>query len=334
MRFLLRSEIERPALTSCSRGRRRIASLRSPGWGRRRGSTGVRDFDIEQAARNACVTVGITKPHLIPIKVAENGIFRLPDQQLVVRVARAGQIDAARRELEIARWLQVNDVGAVEPGGTRADFVVVDGRPVTFWRELPAHRPGTEQEIAEALRALHSLSAPDFLYEVQPFVRLEERIDAASTVLPQDRQWLRGRLSDLRAAWAELVPGRSWGPIHGDAWEGNVVTTDAGVTTFLDLERASVGPPEWDLTSTAIKHSSFGWISMQRYESYWRAYGYDVTTWSGFLVLRDIRELRMTCMAAQAAGSKPAHAAQAQHRVDCLRGRFGARPWSGWEPIP
>ncbi|WP_406265656.1 phosphotransferase [Nocardia sp. NBC_00881] len=293
------------------------------------------DADIAQIAQKACAAAGIAAPHLVPIKVAENGIYRLPEHQLVVRVARAGQSAAARRELEVAGWLQDNAVAAVRPAGTGSDLVVIDERPVTFWRELGPHRPGTEREIATALRALHSLPAPGFLNEVKPFVRLTERIDAAATISPDDRQWLRDRLSELHAEWAGLDPGRPWGPIHGDAWEGNVVTTvDLGVTTFLDLERASIGPPEWDLTSTAIKHSSFGWISTSRYEAFWREYGYDVTTWSGFSLLRGIRELRMTCMAAQAAGSNPAHTAQAQHRVDCLRGRVGPRPWSGWEPIP
>ena len=124
------------------------------------------------------------------------------------------------------------------------------------------------------------------------------------------------------------------GSIHGVAWAGNAVTTDTGVTTFHGLERASIGPPEWDLISTAIKHSSFEWITERQYELFWRAYGYDVTTWSGFSLLRGIRELPMTCVAVQAAGAKPAHAAQAQLRVNCLRGRSGARPWIGWEPIP
>ncbi|PRY31701.1 phosphotransferase family enzyme [Umezawaea tangerina] len=45
--------------------------------------------------------------------------------------------------------------------------------------------------------------------------------------------------------------------MHGDAWVGNVVATDDGQVVVLDLERCSVGPPEWDLVSTAIKYTSF-----------------------------------------------------------------------------
>ncbi|MFI5501099.1 phosphotransferase enzyme family protein [Nocardia asteroides] len=288
---------------------------------------------VERIARTACAGAGVDPDGMVPIKLAENAIFRVPDQHMVIRVARAGQTEAARRELDIAEWLREQHISAVQPMGTRADFAVIDSRPVTLWKELPPHRNGNEREIGSALRALHQLAVPPILSEVVPFVRLEQRIDSASSLSQADRQWLYQRLADLRAGWEKLPNGMRWSPIHGDAWEGNVVTTEAGVTTFLDLERAAVGPPEWDLVSTAIKHSSFGWISAERYGAFCDAYGYDVAEWQGFSLLRDIRELRMTCMAAQAAGLDPKHATQAQHRVDCLRGVSGSRPWSGWQPI-
>ncbi|MFI6310252.1 phosphotransferase family protein [Nocardia fusca] len=205
---------------------------------------------------------------------------------------------------------------------------------VRLWKELPPHRGGTVTEIATALRRLHALEAPNFLSTIDPFVRLEQRIDAAITLPAEDRQWLYQHLIDLREAWSHRVAGLPWGPVHGDAWEGNVVTTDDGTTLFLDLERTSIGPPEWDLTSTAIKLSSFGWINAQQYTEFVAAYGYDVTEWTGFALLRDIREMRMTCMAAQAAAHQPARIDQAQLRVDSLRGRHGLRPWDGWEAIP
>lgn len=289
--------------------------------------------EAEQIARAACTAAGFDPTGLQPIKVAENAIFRVPDQHLVVRIARAGQDDAARRELNIAAWLQEHNVSAVQPMGSPRDFAVIESRPVTLWKELPPHRNGTEREIGSALHTLHQLPVPSLLAEVQPFVRLQQRIDGALSLNGSDRRWLYQRLAELRSSWDELPSGMRWAPIHGDAWEGNVVATETGVTTFLDLERASVGPPEWDLVSTAIKHSSFGWISQQRYSGFCDAYGYDVTQWEGFSLLRDIRELRMTCMAAQAAGSEPKHTAQAQHRVDCLRGVAGPRPWAGWDPI-
>jgi Ser/Thr protein kinase RdoA (MazF antagonist) len=268
------------------------------------------------------------------MKVAENAIYRLPQPGVVVRIAKAGQRAAAERELTIADWLRASRVPAVEPADLPTTFVMVGDRPVTFWKELPAHRSGTATEIAVALQRLHALEPPPFLAEVDPFVRLEQRIDAAATLSADDRRWLQQHLAALQTQWAHLPGGLPWSPIHGDAWEGNVVTTNDGTTLFLDLERTSIGPPEWDLTSTAIKHSSFGWITGERYAEFVHAYGFDVATWTGFPLLRDIREMRMTCMAAQAASQHPGRAKQAQLRVDSLRGRSGPRPWAGWEAIP
>ncbi|MCX0272770.1 aminoglycoside phosphotransferase family protein [Nocardia zapadnayensis] len=285
-------------------------------------------------AREACMDAGLADLGLVPIKISENAIYRLPQSRVVIRIAKPGQRAAAERELLIAEWFRRNNVPAVEPADMPTTFVMVDDRPVTFWKELPPHRGGTAPEIAAALRGLHALSPPQFLSEIDPFVRLAQRIDAATTLPAEDRQWLHQHLGNLRAAWSHRRAGLPWGPVHGDAWEGNVVTTIEGTTLFLDLERTSIGPPEWDLTSTAIKHTSFGWTSAEQYTEFVAAYGYDVTQWTGFALLRDIREMRMTCMAVQAAAQEPERLHQAQLRVDSLRGRRGPRPWTGWEAIP
>ncbi|WP_063061544.1 phosphotransferase enzyme family protein [Nocardia sienata] len=289
---------------------------------------------LEAVAREACTKAGLPDLDLVPIKVSENSIYRLPESHVVVRIAKPGQRAAAERELLIADWLHHNNVPAVEPADIATAFVVVGDMPVTFWKELPPHRGASPTEIATALRRLHALNPPQFLSEIDPFVRLEQRIDAAITLSAEDRQWLHQHLHALKDAWLRRPAGLPWAPVHGDAWEGNVVTTLHGTTLFLDLERTSVGPPEWDLTSTAIKYSSFGWINTQQYSEFVAAYGHDVTGWLGFPLLRDIREMRMTCMAAQTAANQPGRLAQARLRIDSLRGRRGPRPWGGWEAIP
>ncbi|WP_280438427.1 aminoglycoside phosphotransferase family protein [Nocardia carnea] len=325
----------RPQIHARRRGRPRTAHLRTPRRSRpHAGGRRVREQALEAVAREACIKAGLADLDLVPIKVSENAIYRLPQSRIVVRIAKPGQRAAAEHELLIADWLHRNDVPAVEPADIPTTFVMIDDRPVTFWKELPPHRGGTVTEIATALRRLHALDPPAFLSTIDPFVRLEQRIDAAKTLPDEDRQWLYSHLNDLRDAWSHRIAGLPWGPVHGDAWEGNVVTTDEGTTLFLDLERTSIGPPEWDLTSTAIKRTSFGWISAEQYAAFVAAYGYDVTEWPGFELMRDIRETRMTCMAAQAAAYESARLAQARLRVDSLRGRNGPRPWGGWEAIP
>jgi hypothetical protein len=54
--------------------------------------------------------------------------------------------------------------------------------------------------------------------------------------------------------------------------------------------------------------------------------------WEGYELLAGARELRMTTYAAQHAATRPEWQAEAQYRVDCLRGRAEPRPWH-WKGI-
>jgi Ser/Thr protein kinase RdoA (MazF antagonist) len=162
---------------------------------------------------------------------------------------------------------------------------------------------------------------------LRPFVRLRERIAGAVTITADDRAWLSARLADLEEQWAAIAPGLPTCVIHGDAWSGNVVSTTDNRVVLLDLERCSIGPPQWDLVSTATKYVTSGVIDAAQYTQFCEAYGFDVTTWDGFNVLRDIRELRVTCYVAQLAAEHERYAPEARLRVDCLRGRSGPRPW-------
>ena len=226
------------------------------------------------------------------------------------------------------------DVSAAETIDGIDQPVVVDGSPITFWRELPEHRHGTAPEVAIVLKQLHRSPLPgDFdLPPLAPFVRLAERIDGASTLTGDDRGWLRQRLSELQEAYTTLPTGLPRSAIHGDAWAGNVLVTADG-PVLLDLERCSVGPPEWDLVSTAVRFSTFGTMTADEYQFFASAYGHDVLKWSGFEVLRDIRELRVTCYAAQRASEEPSLHAETSLRVACLRGLRGPRPWPDWQPL-
>ncbi|MEV7964720.1 phosphotransferase [Sphaerisporangium sp. NPDC088356] len=156
----------------------------------------------------------------------------------------------------------------------------------------------------------------------------------ARTLSDADRAWMRDHLKHLMERYAGLPPARPACVIHGDAWVGNVVSTADDHIVLLDLERCSIGPPEWDLVSTAVKAFTLGGISVEEYTDFVRAYGYDVTTWDGFETLRDIREFRMTCMAAQVAAENPARHDEVVLRLASIRGSRGPRPWTDWRPVP
>ncbi|MEV0284095.1 aminoglycoside phosphotransferase family protein [Kribbella sp. NPDC050820] len=281
----------------------------------------------------ACSQVGLSSSGAEPVRLGENAIYRLPGE-VVVRIGRSGQVDAASNEVAVARWLASVEVRAVETVAHVDQPVVIDGSPVTFWRELPEHRHGTPTEVAAVLKRLHASPLPNNfdLPPLAPFVRLAERIDGATTLTEDDRDWLRGQLARLREAFDDLPAGLPRSVIHGDAWAGNVVVTVDG-PVLLDLERFSLGPPEWDLVSTAVRLSTFGTMTAEEYQAFAQAYGHDVLMWDGFDVLRDIRELRVTCYAAQRASEEPSLREQADLRVASIRGLRGPRPWPDWKPL-
>ncbi|MFG6197790.1 phosphotransferase family protein [Nonomuraea sp. JJY05] len=295
--------------------------------------------DNAEAAARAVLDAASRRVGLDPagaklIRASENVLFRLPGG-IIARVARVGQLAAAAREVAVARWLEVNMVPAVQPWPDVRQPADVDGRAVTWWRELPPHQYGTVLQVAIALRRLHDLPAPaEFdIGRLDPFVRLPERIDRAGTLDKSDRAWMRGHLAELKARYAELPEGLPECVVHGDAWVGNIAATDDGRAILLDLERCSVGLPEWDLTSTAVKAFTVAGITAAEYEEFVRAYGHDVTAWAGFETLRDIREFRMACMAAQVAAEDPTRHDEIVLRLACLRGDRGPRPWP-WRAVP
>ncbi|HUR07986.1 MAG TPA: phosphotransferase [Nonomuraea sp.] len=268
------------------------------------------------------------------MRLGENALYRLQGG-IIARVSRAGQLPAAAREVAVARWLEANQVPAVQalPGVDQP--VEVDGRAVTWWLELPPHHHGTALQVATALRRLHDLPPPTGfdVGRLDPFVRLAERIDRAATLAGSDRAWMRENLAALKGRYAELPESLPHSVVHGDAWIGNVVGTDDGRVVLLDLERCSVGPPEWDLVSTAVKAFTLAGISVEDYKAFAQAYGHDVTRWAGYEALRDIREFRMTCMAAQVAAENPTRHDEVVLRLACLRGEHGSRPWP-WTAVP
>ncbi|MFE3473850.1 aminoglycoside phosphotransferase family protein [Streptomyces bacillaris] len=279
----------------------------------------------------ACSTIGLDSDGAEPLRLAENQIWRLPHQRVIVRIAQEGQSDAAAREVRVARWLAQENIPAVRLVDVEQP-VDADGRPVTFWVELPPQKHGSVEEVAQLLLQLHSLPTPAIeLGSLDPFVRVDERLRAATTIRDDDKEWLHALHRDLAAAWGDRPAGLPDRAVHGDAWPGNIVRTADGVL-MMDLERFSVGPPEWDLVSTAVRAKTTGAVSSREYDEFCAVYGRDVTAWEGYPILARTRELRMVTYAVQHASSNSEWRSQAQYRIDCLRGRSGPRPWS-WKGI-
>lgn len=279
---------------------------------------------LAAAGRKAGIAVG-------PAELLRDGshaLFTVSDG-VVARVGRAGSRARARSELEVSAWLAASGVPVVEAVSGVEQPTLVDDRPVTWWRELPPHRPATPVELGAVLQTIHRLPIPSMphLPPLDPFADFAERIANASVLPAGDRSWLRDHLMDLHNRWQHLPPGKPICVVHGDAWQGNVAVPDQGEPVVLDLEHFAIGPPEWDLIAMAVDRTDFERVDQAEYRAFVDAYGgYDVTTWPGYRTLADILELRWVCFALAKASTNPRAADQARHRIACLRGGL-PRPW-------
>ena len=287
--------------------------------------------DAHAVLRAACAQAGLPSAGAELIRAGENTLYRLPGH-VVARVTRAGQLHVARKETQVSGWLRDTGVPVVEALAQIDQPIAIDGHAVTFWRELPAHTRGTIDQIADMLRRIHRLPVTIELPSLAPFVRLDQRIAETTLITDNDKTWLRHHLQLLQDRYAEQPPGLPHCAVHGDASGGNVVNTATG-PVLLDLERFAYGPPEWDLVSIAVEHVTFGTLSAAGWRRFCHRYGTDVTDWTGYALLRDIRELRKVTFAIQMADQQPHLRDQTLYRIACIQGEIGPRPWH-WKPVP
>jgi hypothetical protein len=263
------------------------------------------------------------------LRIGENAIFRLPGQ-IVARVARTSAYEPdARKEVGVARWLESEGYPAVRALPIDQP-VVVDERVVTFWESISEGESyGSTAEVASLLVRLHGMEPPRSLDlpELRPFARAELRIDANGWLSSGDRRFLQERLEELRAQYADLEFALPQGVIHGDASVGNVIHDDEGRPVLIDLDGFATGPREWDLVLTAIYYDSFGWHTTDEYGTFVSIYGFDVMGWSGYPVLRDIREFLMVTWLSQKVHGDDRVAAEVRKRIAALRSGGDKKDW-------
>ncbi|MEZ0071664.1 phosphotransferase enzyme family protein [Planotetraspora sp. GP83] len=268
----------------------------------------------------ACRTAGLDPAEAELLRLGENAIYQLASERVVLRIARGPErLPVAEKELCVAAWLRASGVPAVEPYDEIAQPLVVDGYPVSFWKAVtPTGPPPGPADLANLLRQFHNAGdAPCELPEFNPLYQVEPRLDAAKAVRDEDRDFLRTRCRELVKRYAELEFVLPYGPIHGDAHVGNLLRADAGVV-LLDFEVVARGPREWDLVPTSVSGERFG-LPEEQYRAFSNAYGFDVRSWSGYTVLRDVREVTMTTWLMQNVGEDPRIAEEFALRVRSLR---------------
>lgn len=299
------------------------------------GSADVRAFDAESSRALldlACTAAGLRSAGAQALRLASNALYRLDDTPVVVRIGRSPS--AARKEVEVARWL----AGAQFPAARLMSIVEeqplqVAGVVVTFWRFIEsACAPVETLDLAVMLRRLHTLPVPADL-ELPPFQPMP-KVEARLRQLPSgahtadDIAFLRSRHKQLTAEYEGLTFELPRGPIHGDAHTGNLMRASDGEVLLIDFEDFAVGPREWDLSVLATRYDAFGWASKREYDSFVTAYGFDPIAWPGFPTVRAIRELNMTTWLMQRAGESREVDEEIRRRLRDLRDESSPRQWN------
>lgn len=290
------------------------------------------DVGLRELLREACTTVRLPCDDAVLLRIGENALYHLVGAGVVVRIGRSlHYLLDVRKELAVAAWLHNEAFPGTQALDDFSQPIVVGDRPVTFWRYIKSGAVApTFGDLGLLLRRLHELRAPDLteLPNANPFVRVQKRLAMAPiSVPPETKSFLHDRHVDLARKYKKLRFVLPSGPIHGDAHTGNLLAGTDGVVRLIDYEAFSTGPREWDLVATANAHSNFTRVDDDDYRDFCDAYGFDVTTWPGFPVLRAVRELTMTTWLMQNIDTSSDVADEFSMRVADLHDEAAPRRW-------
>lgn len=262
------------------------------------------------------------------IKFTNSAVFDLPSAGVVVKVAGSKLVtDRIPRVLDVVRWLQSHDFPAVRPLEGIAQPVHSLGHAATVWvRVAPSGPAPTGQDLAHLVRRFHDLPAPAGLPAWAPTTGIRQRLAEADGLDDRDLAFLHDRCAEVEGEVAHLRPDLPLGPIHGDAFLGNLIPGPDG-PVLCDFDSTSIGPREWDLTPIAVGSLRFDYAD-DPHPSFADTYGVDVTAWDGFETLRRLRELQLVTSVVPVLRGNTAVRAQFHHRLTSLKAGDSIR----WQP--
>ncbi|GAA1213010.1 phosphotransferase [Prauserella alba] len=242
-----------------------------------------------------CARLGADPRGATLLRFTNNAVYALADRPLVVRIVGTPALRyRAPKVVRLARHLQRRGVPAVRLATGVDQPVRVGQHLATVWERVPeTGRRATPGELADLLHALHEAGPPDGGADVwEPLSDVRSRVNAGSAELTAtDREFLLDRCDELETKAAELEFPLARTLVHGDAHVGNVIVGPEG-PVLCDFDSACVGPPEWDLVPVAVGRERFG-DPPSGQAALAERYGFDVTSWEGFDVLRGLRELKL-----------------------------------------
>lgn len=280
---------------------------------------------LDAALRETCAALGLDAGGAVLLRFTNNAVYALASAPVVVRIVGSHALrHRVHKVVAVAKHFAEHGVPAIRllPGVEQP--LEIGEHLVTVWERVAGRRRASAADLAALLRKVHALPPPDGLEGWSPLDDVRARISEAEELDAGDRTFLLRRCAEVDADLRELEFPLVQALVHGDAHPGNVIVGDDG-PVLCDFDSSCFGPPEWDLTPLAVGRERFG-DPAGRYRMLADAYGFDVTGWAGFPVLRAARELKLTTSVLPILRSHPRVAGELRRRLDDLRaGRMGTR---------
>ncbi|MDG4856789.1 aminoglycoside phosphotransferase family protein [Streptomyces sp. T-3] len=281
---------------------------------------GFTSRELHTVLRNACWIAGLDARGAALVRGQTSAVFRLSSHPVLVKIAPRGtRTDRVRHTVDFVRWLTGAGFPTVSLYAETRQPIVVEGHAVTLWDYLPQpDHPVPAESLAKPLKALHRLHGPPIpLRRLDAVAAIRSSLARTANVPVADLALLEVEADRLEVALAGVTYELPEGVLHGDPQHGNALH-GAAEAVLCDWDSVAIGPPEWDLVTVEVHCRRFGY-DRQHYQRFADAYGWDVARWSGYPVLRDLRELRMITTNARKATHNPHTLPEVLRRISALR---------------
>ncbi|MCB5911978.1 phosphotransferase [Streptomyces pinistramenti] len=290
---------------------------------------GFENAELQHVLDRACSAVDLDPTGAQLLRGHTNAVVLLASAPIVVKIARRGTDFAeVQRTAAYVKWLMKRGFPTV-PLHPIEQPIDIFGHAVTYWTYLPQpSRLITAAEIAKPLHELHSLPLPPFaMPELDNVTAIRASIDSIVALSEATKRFLIHRVDRLEQDLGEVEYALAASVVQGDPQHRNALLDDVHGAVLCDWDTVAVGQPEWDLVTLEIHCRRFGYKE-SHYREFSTVYGFDVTAWSGYSVLMEIRELRMITTNARKIPQAPASEGEVMQRIEGLCDGDVSRRWN------
>ncbi|MBL0886384.1 phosphotransferase [Myceligenerans indicum] len=289
---------------------------------------------LRRALTAACAERDLPVQNARLVHHYSNAVYVLPTVDVVVRLTTSRRTSQLLdvTQAAVAHLVHDHAFPATAPLDGCPPVRLPEGISASFWRYYPqpsAGRPFTSADLATLLHQFHTVSMPDAELPVwQPLTSLREELardQPPHGLTPDEASWLRSTADDVAQQVLENTWALGIGPIHADAWTGNLLW-DGDQPILGDWDNLAIGPGEVDLIPT--------WHAAVRYgrDHTWTrdfvdTYGYDLATDPSFDLLLRMRDLVQLTGPLRRAAESRQHLAVLRQRFDAIRADNRTARW-------